>query len=150
MDGQIIITVENLMSPLCSILDTSLSSQLESLSKGATVQLIPIGGGMRPVIQEGRDKLIVARQKEVREGDIVLVTHEDVVRVHRVVDINQNLLTLMDDANLYGVFYCTVQNVLGTVVSIIRGRRKIHPGRGSLIRAVLPLQRLFKKKSYDD
>ena len=59
--------------------------------------------------------------------------------LHRVVDRNRSLLTLMGDGNLRGTESCTRDDVLGTVTSI----NGIPPGDGSLWRFLKPLRRVL-------
>ena len=131
------------MQERCRIQIAALSGQMDDLRAGKDIRLAPYGRSMLPSIREGRDTLVIRQEPCVGVGDIVLLCGQEGCFVHRVVDINQNLLTLMDDADLYCIMSCTAQEVIGTVVYIIRGRFKFHPGRGILRRAVLPIRRLL-------
>lgn len=131
------------MQERCRIQITALSGQMSELRAGNDIRLAPYGRSMQPSIREGRDTLVVRQKPCVKVGDIILLCGQDGCFVHRVVDINQNLLTLMDDADLYCTISCTAQEVIGTVVYIIRGRFKYRPGRGNLRRAILPIRRLL-------
>lgn len=133
------------MITLCMIPVMPPATLLDCLKSQGELRLSPVGGSMLPSIREGRDSLVIRRRDIVRPGDIILTGGADCCYVHRVMDINQNLLILMDDAKVDEVLTCTAQEVLGTVVAIMRGKRRLHPGSGSFLRVMLPLRRLIGK-----
>ena len=73
-------------------------------------------------------------------GDIVLARLAGPRYVlHRVVDRNRSLLTLMGDGNLRGTESCTRDDVIG-VVTTING---VPPGDGLMWRYLKPFRRIL-------
>ena len=117
-----------------------LEEACELLKEGREVSLTPLGDSMLPFIRGGEDEVTLKLMPHVEVGDIVLARLSDSRYVlHRVVDRNRSLLTLMGDGNLRGTESCTRDDVLGTVTSI----NGIPPGDGSLWRFLKPLRRVL-------
>jgi hypothetical protein len=77
---------------------------------------------------------------DVEVGDIVLARLPGPTYVlHRVVDRNRSLLTLMGDGNIRGTESCTRDDVMGTVTSI----NGVPPGDGMMWRYLRPFRRLI-------
>ena len=119
---------------------------LEKLREGKIVQLAPKGISMIPFIRGGQDKVLVRKEESVNVGDIVLVVYQDRMILHRVYAINGSRLTLMGDGNLQGTEEVGLEEVLGTVLQIIKpdGRCR-KPKKAWLWRHVLPLRRYLLK-----
>ena len=113
------------------------------LDEGREVVLAPRGNSMLPFIREGRDSVALRKLDDVETGDIVLVRSAGRYVMHRVVAIDGERLTLMGDGNVGLKEHCTVADVIGTVVWIVRGNKKFKPGKGRLWRALCPLRRVL-------
>lgn len=113
------------------------------LDEGREVVLAPKGNSMLPFIREGRDSVALRKLDDVETGDIVLVRLAGRYVMHRVVAIDGERLTLMGDGNVGLKEHCTVADVIGTVVWIVRGNKKFKPGKGRLWRALCPLRRVL-------
>lgn len=113
------------------------------LDEGRDVTLAPRGSSMLPFIVEGRDSVVLRRQAEVEEGDIVLARLENRYVLHRVITVNNNRLTLMGDGNLDQMEVCGMADVIGSVVSIVRGDKSHKPSSGTLWRLLLPFRRIL-------
>lgn len=114
------------------------------LEEGKEVTLAPRGSSMLPFIREGRDLVNLRLPDSVDVGDIVLAHLPQRYVLHRIIDINQNRLTLMGDGNLTITERCTKADVLGVVVGIVRdGKRTVRPGKARVWRALYPLRRIF-------
>ncbi|MBR5384710.1 MAG: S24/S26 family peptidase [Bacteroidales bacterium] len=113
------------------------------LDEGREVVLAPKGNSMLPFIREGRDSVALRKLGDVETGDIVLVRLAGRYVMHRVVAIDGERLTLMGDGNVGLKEHCTVADVIGTVVWIVRGNKKFKPGKGRLWRALCPLRRVL-------
>lgn len=113
------------------------------LKEGRDVTLSPKGSSMLPFIREGRDSVVLRQMPDVEIGDIVLARLPGRYVLHRVVDSNRNVLVLMGDGNLSITESCTRDDVLGTVVSIVRGNRVIKPTKGRLWRMLIPVRRII-------
>jgi len=113
------------------------------LEEGREVVLAPRGNSMLPFIREGRDSVALRKLDGVKVGDIVLARLAGRYVMHRVVAVEGEKLTLMGDGNVGLKEHCTVADVIGTVVWIVRGNKKFKPGRGRLWRALCPLRRIL-------
>ena len=110
------------------------------LCEGRDVSFTPRGSSMLPFIRDGKDTVTLRAITHVDVGDIVLARLSGSTYVlHRVVDRNRSLLTLMGDGNLQGSESCTREDVLGTVVAI-NGHK---PCKGRIWRMLMPLRRIL-------
>jgi hypothetical protein len=110
------------------------------LEEGREVVITPLGNSMLPFIRGGKDEVTLKVMPHIDVGDIVLARLPGPTYVlHRVVDRNRSLLTLMGDGNLRGTESCTRDDVLGTVTSI----NGVPPGDGSLWRLLRPFRRIL-------
>ena len=110
------------------------------LEEGREVVITPLGDSMLPFIRGGKDEVTLKAMPHVDVGDIVLARLAGPRYVlHRVVDRNRSLLTLMGDGNLRGTESCTRDDVLGTVTAI-NGRR---PCKGVVWRMLKPFRRIL-------
>lgn len=104
-----------------------LSQAAGFLDSGMDVLLPVKGNSMLPFIRSGKDLALVRKEKEVREGDVVLAldsTGQYVI--HRVVRIEDDgAMTLKGDGNLYGTESCTRKDVLGTVIEVRKPSGKV-------------------------
>lgn len=124
--------------------DVLLPEVAKFLDEGREVELSPKGNSMLPFIREGKDSVVLKKFPSVEVGDIVLVQLPGRYVMHRVVDENRNLLTLMGDGNIRGTESCTRDEVLGTVIYIVRGgKRRVKPGKGRWWRVLLPFRRII-------
>lgn len=116
---------------------------LEKLSEGKMVQLAPKGISMLPFIRGDCDKVLVRKEETVSVGDIVLVVYRGNMLLHRVYAINGTQVTLMGDGNLKGTEKVALDEVLGTVLQIIKPNGRYRkPGKAWLWRHLLPVRRI--------
>lgn len=113
------------------------------LEEGRDVTLSPKGTSMLPFIKEGRDSVILHRMPDVEEGDIVLARLDDRYVLHRVIMSNFNRLTLMGDGNLDYTETCTKDDVLGTVIGVVRNNKSVKPSKGLVWKYLLPFRRIL-------
>ena len=85
---------------------------------GRMVEFIPKGVSMRPFIEGKRDKVILAKCREVKVGIIVLAKVGDKHVLHRVYQINGKKIILRGDGNLEGYEVCRESDIIGRVVRI--------------------------------
>ena len=115
------------------------------LSEGKDVVLMTKGFSMNPFIRGGRDSVLLRRMspESIAAGDIVLAeVVKDRYVLHRVVRVDGGRLTLMGDGNIVGQEHCGKENVLGTVLSIVRpSGRQVKPGKARLWRSFGPFVR---------
>ena len=107
------------------------------MEEGREVTFTPLGSSMLPFIRGGRDAVRMCKKDSVEVGDMTLVRLGGRYVLHRVIALEGDRVTLMGDGNLSGTESCTLQDVMGTVVAIQRGKREVKPGNGKLWRTVL-------------
>ena len=100
----------------------------EFLASGMEVLLPVKGSSMLPFIHPGKDLVLLRKEKEVLEGDVVLaLTLAGNYVIHRVIKIEEDgSLTLKGDGNLYGTENCAPDAVLGTVIEVKKASGKVH------------------------
>ena len=114
------------------------------LRDGREAVIIPSGCSMLPFIRGDVDRVALRREPDVAVGDIVLVRIGERYILHRVIARDGDALTLMGDGNIAGKEHCTLDDVIGTAIEIIRpSGRRVVPGRARLWRALLPLRRVL-------
>ena len=112
------------------------------MEEGREVNFTPLGSSMLPFIRGGKDSVVLRKMPSVEVGDIVLVRLEGPRYVlHRIIRKNGDDLTLMGDGNIAGTENCSTADVLGTVTAILKGKRKVIPGKGVWWRALKPIRR---------
>lgn len=93
----------------------------ELLKSGQTVTLKARGYSMRPFIEHDRDDLIFAYTDTVNVRDVILAEIETGHFVcHRVEKIEVNRLTLRGDGNIRGTESCTLDDVRGKLIKVVR------------------------------
>lgn len=98
------------------------------LQQGRDVRFTPSGFSMRPFIEGERDTVVLRKAASFRVGDIVLAkipnlqppTSNPCYVLHRIIAINDKLVTLQGDGNLQGTEQCTINDIYGTVVQIYK------------------------------
>ncbi len=113
---------------------------------------------MRPFIEGGKDTVTLVKKPTVAVGDIVLVHIADRYILHRVYKLSTSItspsgggkegasIVLQGDGNLQGYEYCTLDDVLGTVIAIQspKGHRKPLT-KGRLWRLLKPFRKYLLK-----
>lgn len=100
---------------------------VEYVNEGHTVTLLLNGYSMRPFLENGRDKGLLAKPEGVKVGDPVLaLTDAGKYVLHRVVDIAPDgSITLRGDGNI-GCEHCGPDGVKASVIGFYRkGRNKL-------------------------
>jgi hypothetical protein len=95
------------------------------LAAGHTASFRVYGVSMRPFLESGRDKVLLAPPRDVRVGDVVLVLTDDERYVlHRVVALDPDGgCTLWGDGNVCGREHCSADNVIGVAQGFWRGKK---------------------------
>lgn len=106
--------------------DILLSEIIRLLEAGCTVTLQLKGNSMRPFLEDNRDRALIRRAVNPRVGDPVLaLTLDKRYVLHRIVRIDNNLVTLRGDGNI-GTEKCRLEDVKGSVIGFYRkGRTKL-------------------------
>lgn len=103
--------------------DILLGAVKKALREGHTCTISVKGRSMRPFLEDKRDRVILAPvTSPLAIGDAVLAEiREDTYVLHRIIEINGNVVTLMGDGNLRGTETCRAEDICGIVT------RYIHP-----------------------
>lgn len=94
----------------------------DMLDEGHTVTFCVRGVSMRPMIEGDRDSVVLVPCKgEVRCGDIILAEIlPRVYALHRVINVNNDIITMRGDGNCFGVEVFTRDKVIGRAEAFIR------------------------------
>ena len=112
------------------------------MEEGREVNFTPLGNSMLPFIKGGKDSVRLQKKASVEVGDIVLVRLTGPRYVlHRVIKVNGKDITLMGDGNIAGTESCKAEDVMGTVVAIVKKKRTVIPGMARLWRVLKPFRR---------
>jgi len=95
------------------------------IQQGHTVTILVKGFSMRPFVEHCRDKVVLARCFNVFVNDVVLAKVEGGQYVlHRVIEKDDNRLTLQGDGNLTSTEHCLTSDIVGKALGFIRKGRK--------------------------
>lgn len=98
------------------------------INEGRTVRMTVRGRSMRPFIEDGRDKVILAKPDNIRVGDVVLArTVEKSYVIHRLTEMDEATgeCILRGDGNL-DLEHCHKQDIMAKVTDILRKRNEKH------------------------
>lgn len=97
---------------------------VKMLDEGHTVTLRLKGYSMRPFLEDGRDKALLIKPKDIRTGDPVLAEiNPGHYVLHRIISINGDRITLRGDGNL-NTEECLIKDIKGTVIGFYRKKHK--------------------------
>lgn len=120
----------------------------KQLEEGHSVSLWAKGNSMYPFIASGRDSVTLHKQRQFCTGNIVLARIPGKGYVlHRIYRIQGDTVVLMGDGNLRATEQCRKEDILGTVLKIMRNGRIVCPASATerrkawLWRILLPLRR---------
>lgn len=111
------------------------------MNEGRDVMLTPLGSSMLPFIRGGKDSVRLRKMPDVSVGDIVLARLPGRYVLHRVIERNDRKLTLMGDGNIAGTEACSTEDVMGSVVGIVRNGKERPAGKGRLWQFLKPVRR---------
>lgn len=93
------------------------------INEGHTVTLPLKGFSMRPFLEDGRDKALLAKPTLPRVGDPVLAeTSPKHYVLHRIVSVDGDNITLLGDGNLTPE-HCTTSDICASVAGFYRKGR---------------------------
>ena len=95
------------------------------IAEGSKVRFTPKGMSMLPFIRGERDSVVLTAVKDIKIGDIVLAQVGSSYVIHRIVDMNDDVVTLMGDGNIIGTEKCKVTNILAMAEKIIKDGKEI-------------------------
>lgn len=128
----------------------ALLEQIRSLvGEGHPVTLRVKGYSMRPFLEHGRDKVVLAPAIGVQPGDAVLAkVGPECYVLHRVIRRCGNSLTLMGDGNVRGTEQCTMEDVIAVATTYIYPGRSLPANDASLCRRIRWWNRLRPIRRY--
>ncbi len=98
------------------------------ISEGYTATFRVRGFSMRPFLEDGRDKAVIApvAPAAIKRGDVILAEVSPQVYVlHRVASVTDNgIVCLRGDGNVKGTETCRLTDVIGIATGFVRGRRE--------------------------
>lgn len=105
---------------------------LKLVNDGHTVTLPLKGYSMRPFLEDGRDKALLAKAAVPHEGDPVLaIIDKRYYVLHRIVGIDGDKVTLLGDGNLTPE-HCTIGDIVASVKGFYRkGRSRLDAVTGT-------------------
>ena len=101
------------------------------ISEGHTITLPLRGRSMRPFLEDGRDKALLAAPSDIAVGDAVLAEiHPGHYVLHRIIGIDGEKVTLRGDGNLADE-YCRLEDIRAKATGFYRkGRTKLDSTNG--------------------
>lgn len=100
-----------------------------AMRNGMSVKIRIVGKSMRPFLIEDMDVVIIEpyvyQTMGLYRGDIVLFKIENTYRLHRIISIKEDHITLRGDNIYYSTENILRENVIGILHSIIRNSERI-------------------------
>ena len=119
------------------------------IAEGHTTTISVKGYSMRPFLEHQRDRVILAAPTHLEVGDAVLAEiAPDHYVLHRIIAIDDNLVTLMGDGNLLGTEQCTKDHVVGVVTHYLRPKRTLLASDPKLQRRIRLWRKLLPIRRY--
>ena len=105
-----------------------LSEAIRLVGEGVQVTLPVNGRSMYPVIIGGQESVVLVRPQSIRVGHVVLAQVEGGRHVvHRIVQLEDDRVTLMGDGNLQGREHCNIDGVKALAVQVVGKTGKKRP-----------------------
>ena len=107
--------------------DIATTDICELLEEGATFKIVVRGYSMLPLLGFGHDTIILRRVDAMEDisGRIALFRNENGrIVVHRIIGINNGIVSLRGDGNLYQVEQCKREEIIAVLESVIRANGK--------------------------
>lgn len=121
------------------------------LAEGKEVVIPTKGNSMLPFIRGTRDSVSLRKLGTLEVGDIVLAEiREGTYVLHRVIGLEDDMVTLMGDGNRRGVETCLRKDIAGTALMVLKdGVKEVDCRspkalrRARMWRRLLPLRRII-------
>ena len=116
-----------------------------SEEKKESITFVVRGYSMRPFLEDGRDKVVLAPPHTPEKGDVVLAEFkEKVYALHRVIEIDGDIYTMQGDGNPTSLIErFTRENIVGVAKGFIR-KGKYVPVESQKWRTYSTLWRVLK------
>ena len=97
------------------------------MREGVGVTLPVDGQSMLPFIIGGKESVILQRPGLIDVGDVVLAWVENRrYVVHRIIQIDDDCVTLMGDGNLMGTEHCLLSDIKARVTHVVDAKERTH------------------------
>ena len=97
------------------------------MREGVGVTLPVDGQSMLPFIIGGKESVILQRPGLIDVGDVVLAWVENRrYVVHRIIQIDDDCVTLMGDGNLMGTEHCLLNDIKARVTHVVDEKERTH------------------------
>lgn len=108
-------------------LDIATADITNLLEEGATFKIVVRGYSMLPLLGFGHDTIVLRRidKSEDISGRIAMFRNDSGrIVVHRIIGINNGIVSLRGDGNLYQVEQCKREEVIAVLESVVRENGK--------------------------
>ena len=99
----------------------------ELIASGEQVTILVRGNSMRPLLRDGRDKVVLRRctDADIRKGAVILFRHRGAHIMHRVVRVEGDVVIFAGDGNYKMQEVAMRKDVVAVVEAVVRpsGRR---------------------------
>ena len=108
-------------------IDIATADITELLEEGATFKIVVKGYSMLPMLGFGHDTIILRRVNTTEDisNRIAMFRNENGrIVVHRIIGINDGIVSLRGDGNLYQVEQCKREEIIAVLESVVRENGK--------------------------
>ena len=104
----------------------------ELIAAGERVTILVRGNSMRPLLRDGRDKVVLRRctDDDIRKGAVMLFRHRDAHIMHRVVKIEGDVVIFAGDGNYKMQEIAMRKDIVAVVEAVVRPSGKRIECRG--------------------
>ena len=107
--------------------DYIIEEAIRLVREGVGVTLPVDGQSMLPFIIGGKESVILQRPGLIDVGDVVLAWVENRrYVVHRIIQIDDDCVTLMGDGNLMGTEHCLLNDIKARVTHVVDEKERTH------------------------
>ena len=107
--------------------DYIIEEAIRLVREGVGVTLPVDGQSMLPFIIGGKESVILQRPGLIDVGDVVLAWVENRrYVVHRIIQIDDDRVTLMGDGNLMGTEHCLLSDIKARVTHVVDAKERTH------------------------
>ena len=107
--------------------DYIIEEAIRLVREGVSVTLPVDGQSMLPFIIGGKESVILQRPGLIDVGDVVLAWVENRrYVVHRIIQIDDDCVTLMGDGNLMGTEHCLLNDIKARVTHVVDEKERTH------------------------
>ena len=107
--------------------DYIIEEAIRLVREGVCVTLPVDGQSMLPFIIGGKESVILQRPGLIDVGDVVLAWVENRrYVVHRIIQIDDDCVTLMGDGNLMGTEHCLLSDIKARVTHVVDAKERTH------------------------